>query len=84
MRVRYGNEQIGTPIRNIPVGETFFAERKSVKVRGLYMKIDGTSGLIKNRVGKSYGVNLETGQVREFDCDSLITRVIAEVIFPQK
>ena len=84
MKVRYGNEQTGTPIRNISVGETFFADRKSVKARGLYMKIDGTSGLIRNRVGKSYGVNLETGQVREFDCDSLITRAVAEVVFPQK
>lgn len=81
MRVRYGNEQIGTPIRNISVGETFFVDRKSM---GLYMKIDGIGGLIRNRVGKSYGINLETGQVREFDCDNLVTRVIAEVVFPQE
>lgn len=84
MRINYGNEQIGTPIRSISVGETFFAERKSVKAQGLYMKIDGSCGLLRNKFGKNYAINLETGQPREFDCETLVTRVIAEVNFPKK
>ena len=80
MRINFGNETVGT----ICVGETFFAQRKSVKERGLYMKIDGSSGLVRNRCGRSYAINLESGQLREFDSDILVDRVIAEVNFPKK
>ena len=38
MKINFGNENVGTPIRNICVGETFFTQRKSIKERGLYMK----------------------------------------------
>jgi len=84
MRVNYGNEQTGVAIRSISVGDTFFADRKSVKAKGLYMKIDGTCGLVRNRTGRSYAINLETGQPREFDCDTLVDKVVAEVVFPKK
>ena len=84
MRINFGNEVVGTPIRNISVGETFFAQRKSVKERGLYMKIDGSSGLVRNKCGCSYAINLASGQLREFDCDTYVERVLAEVNFPKK
>lgn len=84
MRVNYGNEQTGVAIKNILVGDTFFAERKSVKTKGLYMKIDGNCGLVRKRVGKSYAINLETGQPREFNRETLVDKVIAEVVFPKK
>ena len=82
MRVKYGNESVA--IKNILVGDTFLANRKSTNAKGLYMKIDGTCGLIKNKTGKIYAVNLETGQPREFDWDTQINKVIAEVVFPKK
>lgn len=60
-----------TTVGTIPVGTPFIAERKSEKGKGLYMKIDKNSGLIKTRYPSSaydavYAVNLETGQLREF------------------
>lgn len=83
MKINFGYEVIGISIRNISVGETFFAQRKSVKEKGLYMKIDGASGLVRNKCGCSYAVNLASGQLREFDCDTVVKRVLTEVVFPK-
>ena len=83
MKINFGNEVVGTQIRNISIGDTFFAQRKSVKERGLYMKIDGSSGLVRNKYGYNYAINLASGQLREFDCDTIVERVLAEVIFPK-
>ena len=58
--------------------------RKSVKERGLYMKIDGSSGLVKKKCGCSYAINLASGQLREFDSDVFVDRVLAEVNFQKK
>ena len=85
MKINFGNEILGTPIRNISVGETFFAQRKSVREeRGLYMKVDGKSGLMINRFGYNYAINLESGQLREFKSDIYVDRVLAEINFPKK
>ena len=84
MKINFGNERVGTALRNISVGETFFAPRKSVKEIGLYIKIDGSSGLMRNKCGCSYAINLASGQLREFDSDICVDRVIAEVNFPKK
>ena len=84
MKINFENEVVGTPIRDIRVGETFFAQRRSVKERGLYMKIDGSSGLVRNRCGHSYAINLASGQLREFEFDIYVDRVSAEVNFPKK
>ena len=85
MRINFGDERVGTALRNISVGETFFAQRKSAKKeRGLYMKIDGKSGLVLNKYGRSYAINLESGQLREFESYIYVERVLAEVIFPKK
>lgn len=83
MKVNYENTQASISIVNIPVGEVFFAERNSTKSKkGTYMKIDANCGLIRNRPDKNYAINLETGQPREFNCDALVYKVNAEVIFP--
>jgi len=84
MRINFGNENFGTPIKNLCVGETFFAQRKSVKERGLYMKIDGKSGLTQDKYGCNYAVNLASGQLREFDYNTCVEKVLAEVNFPKK
>ena len=87
MRINFENEIVGTPIKNISVGETFFAQRKSAREeRGLYMKIDGHSGLVRNKCGHSYSyaINLASGQLREFDSDVFVDKVLAEVNFPKK
>ena len=84
MKINFGHEVVGVSIRNISVGETFFAQRKSVREKGLYMKIDGTSGLVRNKCGYNYAINLASGQLREFDCDTVVERVLAEVVFPKK
>ena len=84
MKINFGNEMVSTPIGVISVGETFFAQRKSVKERGLYMKIDGTSGLVRNKCGCNYAINLESGQLREFATTVCVERVFAEVNFPKK
>ena len=85
MKINFGNEILGTPIENIPVGETFFAQRKSAKEeRSLYMKIDGKSGLVVNKFGYNYAINLESGQLREFKSDIYVDGVLAEVNFPKK
>ena len=84
MKINFENENVGIAIRNICVGETFFTQRRSVKERGLYMKIDGKSGLVRNKCGCSYAINLESGQVREFDSDYYVDKVFAEINFPKK
>ena len=84
MKINFENEVVGTPINNINVGETFFAQRRSVKEIDLYMKIDVSSGLVHNRRGYSYAINLANGQLREFESDICVEKVLAEVNFPKK
>lgn len=84
MKINFG-DILGIAIRNISVGETFFAQRKSAKEeKGLYMKIDGKSGLVLNKLGYNYAINLESGQLREFKQDTYVDKVLAEVNFPKK
>lgn len=84
MRINFENVTTGTPIATLPVGETFFAQRKSTKERGLYMKVDGFSGLVKHKYNMNYAVNLESGQLREFDRTIIVERVLTVVNFPKK
>ena len=84
MKVNYGNEQIGIRISSLSVGETFFANRKSTNGRGLYMKVDANSGVMRSYSSRVYAVNLETGQLREFAIDAVVEKAPAEVTFPKK
>ena len=81
MKINFGNVNMGTPLMNISVGETFFAQRNSVKEKGLYMKIDGKSGLVRNKCGYTYAINLASGQLREFDSNICVEKVFTEVNF---
>ena len=84
MKINF-DEVSGIAIRNLAVGETFFAQRKSAKEeRGLYMKIERKSDLILNKLGYNYAVDLESGQLREFEPDTYVDKVLAEVNFPKK
>lgn len=74
-----------TTVGTIPVGTPFITERKSEKGKGLYMKIDKNSGLIKNRYPSSgydavYAVNLETGQLREFAWSAEVEIAEAKIV----
>ena len=75
MKINFENGNIYTEIRDISVGETFFVQRKSATEIGLYMKIDGRSGLVRNQLGRSYAVNLESGQLREFNSTDHVEKI---------
>lgn len=79
MRVNFGNENVGTPIKNVCVGIAFLAQGKTTKEKDLYMKISGNSSLVQSKCGCSYAVNLASGQLREFDNDTCVETVLAEV-----
>lgn len=82
MRINFEKENTSIRIRDISVGETFFAQRASIKEVGLYMKIDGASGIVRqNKYGHNYAVNLASGQLREFSSDTLVEKAPAEVNF---
>ena len=69
-------------IGELAVGTPFLADRKSEKGKGLYMKIDKSSGLMRNQFTTNvFAVNLETGQLREFNHCSMVEKVNAEIIF---
>lgn len=69
-------------VGELAVGTPFLANRKSEKGRGLYMKVDKNSGLMRNQsLANAFAVNLETGQLREFDHYSVVEKVNAEIVF---
>ena len=70
-------------INLMSVGQTFLADRRSEKARGLYMIIDSKSGLMRNgnSCTRKYAVNLETGQLREFPTDAMVEPANAEIVF---
>lgn len=79
MKVNYGNVVSKVFINDLNVGDVFLANRTSTpKVVGAYMKVDGNSGIIPRRHHKCYAVNLESGQLREFDTHFYVQRVSAE------
>lgn len=69
-------------IKNILCGGTFTAMRSDGGPLGMYLKVDGNNQapFIKSRGYQwNYAVNLETGQIREFPCEQLVTSVKTEV-----
>ena len=70
-------------LHTMHVGQTFLADRKSEKARGLYMVIDKKSGLIKNGqyCSNIFAVNLESGQLREFPAFSKVEPANTEIFF---
>ena len=77
------NEPMNATINEIAIGETFLADRTSSKAKGLYMKVDKNSGMIVANVARNMevAINLETGQLRKFKTDALVTKAYTEVSF---
>lgn len=81
MKVNFSEKAIGVVISKVSVGETFFAEKKSISEEGLYMKVDKSSDLTCVGTGYYLAVNLQSGQLRKFTANALVTPVITEVNF---
>ena len=68
-------------IMNILCGGTFTTQR-SEGGRGMYLKIDSNNNtpFVRSRGSQfCYAVNLETGQIREFPREKMVTPVKTEV-----
>lgn len=80
MKVNFNIENERVAICTLKVGDSFLAQRKSIKELGLYMIIDQhSSGLIAANPYKIITVNLISGQLRRFNNDDIIEPVKAEV-----
>lgn len=80
MKVNFGDKG-KLQIMNILCGGTFTTQR-SEGGTGMYLKVDGNNKapFIKSRSWQfCYAVNLETGQIREFSREQLVTPVKTEV-----
>ena len=69
-------------IINILSGGTFTTLRSNSVGMGMYLKIDSNNNtpFVRSRGSQyCYAVNLETGQVREFSRDKMVTLVKTEV-----
>lgn len=63
-------------------GGTFTTLRSDNKSTGIYLKIDSNNNtpFVRSRGAQyCYAVNLETGQIREFPRDKMVTSIKAEV-----
>lgn len=80
MKVNFGDKG-QLQIMNILCGGTFTTLRSEGGM-GMYLKIDGNNKapFLKSRGWQfCYAVNLETGQIREFPCEKMVTLVKTEV-----
>lgn len=81
MKVNF-NTKNQLQITQILSGETFTTLRSDNKSMGIYLKIDSNNNtpFVRSRgVQFCYAVNLETGQIREFPRDKVVTSIRAEV-----
>lgn len=81
MKVNFSEKVIGVAISRISVGDTFLADRKSTNEEGLYMKVDRSSGLANIGSNHCLAVNLQSGQLRKFDRNAVVTPAATEVNF---
>lgn len=81
MKVNFSEKVVGVAISRVSVGETFLAERKSTNEEGLYMKVDRSSGLACMGSNHCLAVNLQSGQLRKFDRNAVVTPAETEVNF---
>ena len=81
MKVNFSEKVTGVTISRLSVGDTFLADRKSSNEVGLYIKVDKSSGLAC--VGNNYclAVNLQSGQLRKFIGNAVVTPTETEVNF---
>lgn len=81
MKVNFGTKS-QLQIINILSGGTFITPRSNGVGMGMYLKIDSNNNtpFVRSRGSQyCYAVNLETGQVREFPRDKMVTPVKTEV-----
>lgn len=81
MKVNFGTKG-QLQIINIFSGGTFTALRSNGSGMGMYLKIDSNNNtpFVRSRGSQyCYAVNLETGQVREFSRDKMVTPIKTEV-----
>lgn len=81
MKVNFGTKG-QFQITNVLSGGTFTTPRSNGVGMGMYLKIDSNNNtpFIRSRGSQyCYAVNLETGQVREFLRDKMVTPVKTEV-----
>ncbi len=81
MKVNFGDKG-QLQIMNIFCGGTFTTQRSEGNAPGMYLKIDGNNKtpFFKSRGWQfCYAVNLETGQIREFAREQMVTPVKTEV-----
>lgn len=81
MKINFPKEVVGVEISSVSVGKAFLADRKSSNEKGLYMKVDRLSGLAT--VGNDYclAVNLQSGQLRRFYRNVIVTPAATEINF---
>lgn len=81
MKVNFGTKG-QLQIINIFCGGTFTTPRSNGASMGMYLKIDSNNNasFVRSRGSQyCYAVNLETGQVREFSRDKMVTPIKTEV-----
>lgn len=80
MKVNFGTKG-QSQIINVLSGGTFTTLRSNGSSMGMYLKIDSNNNtsFVRSRGSQyCYAVNLETGQVREFSRDKMVTPVRTE------
>lgn len=81
MKVNFGTKG-QLQIINVLSGGTFTTLRSNGSGMGMYLKIDSNNNtpFVRSRGPQyCYAVNLETGQVREFPRDKMVTPIKTEV-----
>lgn len=81
MKVNFGPKN-QVQLFTVPIGGTFTVLRTNGIDMGMYLKIDSHNNtpFVRSRGSQyCYAVNLETGQIREFPRDKMVTPVKTEV-----
>ena len=87
MKTRNENRIAQKQIDELITGECFTVKRSNSQENGIYIKVDKRSGaIISDRLAKDshyvLALNLETGQLRKFGKDVIVTPLTeAEVIY---
>lgn len=80
MKVDLGQKG-GKKITTLKCGDCFLAQRTAGKREGLYMIVDSKSGLTYSKPHSIFAVNLESGQLRVFDNQIVISPIECSVKF---
>lgn len=82
MKVNFNNDNITDRISNVPIGSTFLDTRRSKNEMGVYMRIDTNNWTIYQKSETVLAINLESGQLKKYKRNDIVTPVKAEVILP--